>query len=310
VVNTFADETSPYLASDGKTLYFSTAGHTGYGKNDIFITHRLDDTWKHWTEPENLGPKINTPGWDAYYTVPASGNSAYLVSTYMENGSLDIFKIKQPKSVKHAAVSLIHGFVYNSETKEPMKARISYTELGSKKELGYAISNPDNGAYMLILPKGKKYSFSATKEGFLAVHNNTDVSTIVDFKDQEVDLYLTPYKEGQSVVMNNLFFESNKFTLLPESYPELDHLLDLMKENATLKIELSGHTSKNSESDKFNLDLSTNRALAVRYYLMEKGIDGKRIGYKGYGCTKPKYQQTDEAHQSKNRRVEFTIVSK
>jgi outer membrane protein OmpA-like peptidoglycan-associated protein len=307
-VNTFADETSPFVAADGKTMYFSSAGHTGYGKNDIFMTRRLDDSWTNWSEPKNLGPKINTPGWDAYYTVPASGTYAYLVSTYKDDVNLDVFKIKQPESAKHDPVALIHGFVYNSETKEPVKARISFTELGSTKELGYAIANPNNGAYVLILTKGKKYSIHAVKDGFIPVDNNVDFSVISEYKNQEIDLYLTPMKEGQSIVLNNLFFKANKFDILPESYPELDRLYNLLKDHPTMKIVIEGHTSKNAETDKFNQDLSTNRALAVKTYLQTKGIDEKRINYIGYGFSKPLNTLYDEAHQAKNRRVEFKIL--
>jgi outer membrane protein OmpA-like peptidoglycan-associated protein len=308
-VNSFAGEVGPFLAADGKTMYFSSAGHPGYGSNDIFMTRRLDDTWKNWSTPKNLGPKINTEKWDAYYTVPASGKHAYVAST--TPGALeDIYKIKQPESAKPLPLILIHGVVYNSETKQPMQAEITYSELGSSKIIGNATSNPSTGVFMIALPKGKKYSFHATHKGFASTHYNTDATNLKSYKEENVDLYLTPIKEGATIVMNNLFFTANKYDLLPESFPELDKLYEMMKENPKLKIEIGGHTSINNSGDKFNMDLSTNRALAVKNYIITKGIKEDRITHKGYGFSKPIYKEESEVIQAKNRRVEFTILAK
>ena len=95
-LNTFADELSPFLATDGKTLYFASHGHAGYGSSDIFMSKRLDNTWTNWSKPKNLGSEINSGKWDAYYNVPAKGDYAYIVS-YNEEltyGKGDIFRIK------------------------------------------------------------------------------------------------------------------------------------------------------------------------------------------------------------------------
>src|SRR5690606_40006543 len=90
VVNTAAYEGSPFIAADGKTLYFTTTGKSGYGDGDIFMTKRLDDTWLNWSEPVNLGPEINTEQWDGFFTVPASGDYAYFSSTENSLGQEDI----------------------------------------------------------------------------------------------------------------------------------------------------------------------------------------------------------------------------
>ncbi|MEO6305314.1 MAG: OmpA family protein [Bacteroidia bacterium] len=310
VLNTYAEEETVFLASDGKTLYFSSAGHPGYGSNDIFMTKRLDDTWKHWSEPKNLGPKINTKQWDAYYTMPASGKYAYLVSVYNNNiDNTDIYKIEQPESVKPEPVILIHGIVHNSDTKKPMQAQITYCELGSKKIIGTASSNAETGAFVIALPKGRKYAFQAQHEGFISVNANSDATVIEAYKEENIDLYLSPVKTGQSVVLHNLFFVSDDHKILPESYPELDRLFDLLKEHREMKIEVSGHTSINSSGAKYNQDLSTKRAEAVKIYLVTKGIKDDRISAKGYGFSKPIYTEKKEEFQAKNRRIEFSILS-
>lgn len=309
-INTFAEETSPFLAADGKTLYFSTAGWPGYGKNDIFVSRRLDETWKKWSKPKNLGLKVNTKNWDAYYTVQASGEYAYVVSNVKEEANNDIYRIRQNKQARPLPVGLISGKVYHYKTKEPLKAHVWYNELGNKKTLGEANSNPETGAYSLVLPVGKKYSYHAFKEGYIAIHNNIDLSTQSQYKEFGVDLYLVPIAAGETVLLNNLFFVANKFDLLPESFPELDMIVDLMKKYPKMKIEIGGHTSKNNSTEKFNLELSQNRAKAVKLYLISKGIQENRILTVGYGCSKPIYAEIDETHQSKNRRVELTILEK
>ncbi len=309
VINSYSSETGGFLASDGKTFYFSSSGHPGYGSNDIFMAKRLDDTWKHWSEPKNLGPKINTKEWDAYYTMPASGKYAYMISKPNAQANADIYKIQQPESVKPEPVMLIHGVVHNSDTKKPMQAVITYYELGSKKILGSATSNAETGAFVFSLPKGRKYCFHAQHEGFISVNANKDVTVLDTYKEENIDLYLSPIKTGQSVVLHNIFFVSDEHRILPESFPELDKLHDLLAEHPEMKIEISGHTSINSSGEKYNHDLSTGRAEAVKKYLVMKGINEKRITAKGYGFSKPIYTEKKEELQAKNRRIEFSILS-
>jgi outer membrane protein OmpA-like peptidoglycan-associated protein len=306
VVNTFANETSPFIAADGVTMYFSSPGHPGYGSNDIFMCKRLDDSWTKWTKPKNLGPMINTVKWDAYYSIPASGKTAYLVGGNGEDE--DIYTMKQPVSARPEPVVLVKGEVYNSQTKKPMGAVIYYSELGSKKIIGHVNSDPKTGAFMLALPKGKRYSISAFKQDFLAVHENTDLITLKAYEEKEIDLYLAPVTKGQKVVLNNLFFKANTADILPESHEELDKIVDLLKLNRKLKIEVAGHTSKNNSTAEWNLNLSSNRANSVKNYFVEKGIPEERIIAKGYGNSKPILIGMDEVTLAKNRRVELEIL--
>jgi outer membrane protein OmpA-like peptidoglycan-associated protein len=191
-----------------------------------------------------------------------------------------------------------------------MAAEITYSELGSKKVIGTATSNPETGIFIIALQQGKKYSFNAHHKGFAATHYNFDAVLLKKYKEENVDLYLTPLEEGQSIVMNNLFFVANKYEILPESYPELDKLYDLLKEHPTIKIEIAGHTSANTSGEKFNQELSTNRALAVKEYVVRKGIAENRISHVGHGYSKPIFKEEKEELQARNRRVEFKIISK
>lgn len=151
-VNSFNNEITPFLAADGVTLFFSTDGRPGYGDADIFQSKRIGNSWTKWSEPENLGPEINTTDWDAYYTLPASGEYAYLVSSENSLGEEDIFQIKLPESAKPDPVVLVYGTVLNSKTNKPVEASIAYNDLITNEEVGIAKSDPTTGEYRIVLP--------------------------------------------------------------------------------------------------------------------------------------------------------------
>ncbi len=306
-VNTFGTEMSPFLAADGRTLYYSSNGLPGYGDNDIFVTRRLDESWTRWSEPQNLGPDINSSGWDAYYTSNASGNYAYLISDNNSLGSGDIFRIKVAEQAKPQPVVLIFGKVLNSKTKEPLSASITYRDLKSDTVIGFASSNPSDGSYKIILPTGHLYSFLAAKEGFISVSDNFDVLQLDSYKEIERNLYLTPIEVGLKVRLNNIFFDFGKATLRAESFPELNRVVTLMNDNPNMAIEIGGHTD-NVGGDEANLKLSQERALSVRDYIASKGIQSDRVTSRGYGETMPQTTNDTEEGRQLNRRVEFTII--
>ncbi len=301
IINTFDDEANPFLASDGKTLYFSSKGHPGYGYYDLFVSKRLDDSWTNWSKPENLGNIINSTGYELSIFLSAKGDKAYV------GREKDIWEIDN--TVKQDPVALVKGKVYDSKTKKVMSAPIVYNALKTNKELGTAISDPATGSYSIVLPYGEKYSFMADKEGYYAVTQNVDLSDLKEYKEIEVDLYLNPIEKGEIIRLNNIFFASGKYELLAESYGELDKLLQVLKSNSKMKIEISGHTDAVG-ADADNLTLSNNRANAVMNYLLGKGIAKDRLSAKGYGETKfIASNDTDEGKQL-NRRVEFLILEK
>lgn len=302
------DEYAPFMAADGVTLYFSSNRVGGYGNQDIWMSKRLDDTWQNWSEPVNLGSTINTNDWDAYYTLDARGEEAYMVS-YKNSvgGGADIVKIKLITEMRPNPVVLITGKVFNAKTKEPIGASIEYENLVDGKNVGVATSNPLSGEYKIVLPYGKNYGFMAYTEKFISVSDNLDLTSVAEYKEINRDLYLVPLEVGSTIRLNNIFFDIAKSSLRSESYPELDRLAGLMTQNSKMQIELSGHTD-NVGSAEANLKLSDDRAKVVTEYLVGLGIAAERIQAKGYGETKPlTTNDTDEGKQL-NRRVEFTIL--
>ena len=307
-INSFGVEATPFLAADNTTLYFSTNARPGYGYYDIFMTRRHDDSWTAWSEPVNLGPNINTPGWDGYFTIPASGDYSYLVSTDNSLGFGDIFRVKVSEAVKPKPVALVKGHVFNLKTSEFIEADITYFDLGTNEEIGTAGSNPNNGTYQISLPAGYKYSYFAKKDGFFSVSENIDLLDMDAFTEITRDLYLAPIEVGQSIRLNNIFFEYDKADILGGSVYELDRLAAIMNENPNIVIQIAGHTD-NAGSDAYNQKLSEDRARAVYMYIKSKNIGDDRVSSVGYGESRPIASNDTEEGRSLNRRVEFVIIS-
>jgi outer membrane protein OmpA-like peptidoglycan-associated protein len=299
VINSVGPDVTPFLAADGKTLFFSSTAHKGYGGYDVFVSRRLDDSWTNWSVPENLGPNINTWASQIGYFMSAKGDYAYLSS----NG--DIHRVKNQAEVD--PVILLSGKVLNNVTKQPMSAQIKYYDLNENKELGIAVTDENTGAFKIVLQKGKKYSFLAEKNGFYALSENIDLKDLTEYKEINRDLFLNPVEKGQAIRLNNLFFEVNKSVLMPESYAELDNLLKLLGNQPELKIEINGHTDSDG-SDELNLKLSDDRAKAVVTYLISKGVKSERLSAKGLGETKPAVPNTSVENKATNRRVEFKVL--
>lgn len=308
-INTKYDEMTPYLASDGVTMYFSSDRPGGFGDNDIWMTRRLDSTWTKWSEPVNLGEPINTPDWDAFFTLDAGGEYAYMTTNTNTYGESDIVRVKLLERERPNPVVLVSGNVYNKKTNEPLSAALLYETLPEGTEVGNAISNAIDGSFKIVLPFDKNYVIRATADKFFAQSENLNLDSLVKvgYKEIHKDLYLVPIEVGQVVRLNNVFFDFDKWDLRGESFLELDRVVKLLQENPAIEIEMSAHTDSRG-SDEYNIKLSGNRAMSCMNYILSKGIDPNRITSKGYGETMPvATNETDDGRQL-NRRVEFKIL--
>jgi outer membrane protein OmpA-like peptidoglycan-associated protein len=336
-VNTDFTETTPFLAADGKTLYFSSNREGGKGSNDIWVCKRKDETWIHWTEPTNIGEPINTDQYDAYYTISAAGDYAYFISSNNSVGKKDIFRLKldqpkpiettpttttplaggekkpepeKPKDIKSEPVVLVSGKVIDGKTgKIPKNAQIIYEDLTNGKELGVATPDPITGIYKVVLPYGKNYGITTKIDGYVGTSQNIDLSKITGkyLEIEGKDMTVKPVEVGVKVEMNNIFFEFGKAELKSESYPELNRIATFFKSNTKIVSEISGHTD-NVGSDEVNNKLSQERADVVRKYLLTQGVPTEKLTAKGYGKNKPKVANDTPENQAINRRVEFEIL--
>ncbi|UKN00797.1 OmpA family protein [Paracrocinitomix mangrovi] len=305
-INTHGTDFSPFIAADGKTLYFSSKGHAGFGNADIYVSKRLDDTWTNWSPPLNLGKNINSPNWDGYFTISAQGDYAYLISYDNSLGKGDIFRVQVGESIKPEPVIMVYGQVLDAKTNLPINAEIEYEILATGEQAGEADATGDDG-YKIVLPKGEFYGFQAKAEGYVPISEHFDAKELSEYAEKKVTLYMVPLESGQKIRLNNTFFDTGKSDLRDESISELTRIALIMKKNPELTFEISGHTD-NVGSDATNKTLSESRAQAVFNYLIERGIKKERLTFIGYGETKPVDSNDTEDGRQNNRRVEIKIL--
>jgi outer membrane protein OmpA-like peptidoglycan-associated protein len=321
-INTPAEEASPFLAADDKTLYFSSKGYSGYGGSDIYRSIRLDDTWTKWSEPENLGPEINSKFDDLFFNIPSNSDFGYFSKGVADN-NVDIFRLKLPPFMLPDPVVLVKGKLFDQKTGLPIGAKIIFETLPDGKEAGIAQSDPQTGEYEIQLPVGKQYGIRAEAKDHLSTNQNLDLRKIaygpvnqdlalVPIGDQDKPVVvepieITPIAVNVTIPLNNIFFDFDKASLRPESFSELNRIVALMAERKSMTVEISGYTD-NLGPDAYNMKLSERRAKSVSKYLVEKGVDSSRITTTWFGETKPVDTTNTKAGNRKNRRVEFKIL--
>lgn len=321
-INTPAEEASPFLAADDKTLYFSSKGYSGYGGSDIYRSIRLDDTWTKWSEPENLGPEINSKFDDLFFNIPSNSDFGYFSKGVADN-NVDIFRLKLPPFMLPDPVVLVKGKLFDQKTGLPIGAKIIFETLPDGKEAGIAQSDPQTGEYEIQLPVGKQYGIRAEAKDHLSTNQNLDLRKIaygpvkqdlalvpIGDEDKPVvvePIEITPIAVNVTIPLNNIFFDFDKASLRSESFSELNRIVALMAERKSMTVEISGYTD-NLGPDAYNMKLSERRAKSVSKYLVEKGVDSSRITTTWFGETKPVDTTNTKAGNRKNRRVEFKIL--
>lgn len=314
VLNSFGDEIGPFMAGDGKTLYFASEGHPGYGDADIFMSKRLDDSWTNWSTPVNLGPTINTSGWDAYFSTDIKGEWGYMVSNQNSIGKLDIFRFKLPEKAKPEISFIVKGIVYNANTQTPMIGKIQFKKLENDSLVADLFTGGVDGKFELLVKEGTQYAIIGEYPGFVGESITVDFTGLEETTEKVVTINLKPIQKEQTIDLNNIFFAPDKAEILYTSRAQLSHVANLMKEHPNMIILIGGHTMSVGMTEKQNIKLSEKRAKAVYDYLIDLGISKKRLKYKGYGSSKPVYEDKENEDGTKNantgnRCVSFTILS-
>ncbi|MEN8695802.1 MAG: OmpA family protein, partial [Bacteroidia bacterium] len=305
-INTSKDEQFPFIHSDNVTLYFSSEGHPGMGKSDLFVTHLRPDG--KWQKPQNLGYPINTTGYDWNIVVSRDGKTAYYSSDKMPDGKggLDIYTFELPTELRATQVSYVRGLVRDAVTKKPLQTTVVLTPLdGNATTQSY--TNRSTGVFVVPLIAKKQYALTIDKKGYLFHSENFDMPEVPSDKPFEIIVDLQKVQVGKSVVLNNIFFDTDKFALKDESNKELQKLYTFLADNKDLRIEISGHTDNVGDA-KYNLELSKNRAKSVYQYLVDQGIASDRLSYNGYGDTQPIADNSNKEGRAANRRTTFTVL--
>jgi len=304
--NTDGNEMAPYLHADGHTLYFSSTGHIGMGKADLFMSH-LDETGR-WSKPENLGYPINTLDDEINIVFNSEANQAFISSNRKKGfGGFDIYAVLPDNTNKPEAVSFVKVVVRDSTTNGLLCADYVITDLQASVPLVTGQTDPATGTFLQALPHGKRYALLIRKPGYCIHTEHFDMDKRTDNQSLILEILLNPLKVGSTIVLNNVFFDVDQSELKPESFTELDQLIVFINSNPDLQIELGGHTDADGDA-AYNLKLSAKRAEATRNYLIGKGAPGNRISAKGYGSTQPIATNLTAEGKAKNRRTAFQIV--
>ena len=305
-INTEEVEESVMIHPDGRTLYFSSNGHPGMGGLDIFKSELQEDGT--WAKPENLGYPINTNDNENSLLVSSDGRLAYIASDREnKNGKLDLFSFELPENLKPHKITYAKGIVFDKQTNEKLEAKFELVDLETNKTIVQSFSNKGNGEFLITLPTGKSYALNISKTGYLFYSENFELKESKDGKPFLINVPLSKISAGETVILKNIFFDTDKFEIKPASKTELDKLVQFLKVNPLVNIEIGGHTD-NQGSETKNILLSENRAKAVFNFLIDAGVQTTRLKTKGYADKKPLVPNDSEAGKAKNRRTEIKVL--
>ncbi len=306
-INTAGDEDYPFMHPNGITLYFSSNGHRGMGGKDIFYSNLNPDNT--WSQPVNMGYPINTINDEISLFVSASGNKAFFSSNRPGGfGNEDLYWFEMPKEIRPQAVTYMKGRIFDATDNMPLEAGFKVIDLKTGQTMVTSTSDPKTGEFLICIPTNSMYALHAERSNYLFYSENFELEdSYSNLKPFVKDIYLKRIELGESIVLKNIFFDTDKWDLKPESEVELNNLLVLLNSNKHMRIEIAGHTD-NVGSKEHNLSLSENRAKAVYKYLVNNGVDAQRLTYKGYGFEQPISTNDTEEGRALNRRTEFTIV--
>ncbi len=309
-INTKFQEITPFLSQDTKRLYFSTNGRKGYGSFDVYVCERLDDTWRNWSEPKNLGPQINGTGRETSFIMNRQETKAFFVSTKNSDGYGDIH------TIDIIADSLSDSMITEVEVDTTQFVeKIELTKVAGLLLINAKDSRPLKMAAELIID-GQIVSVNSNEQGIVefdrAAKGEVEVrgfmgSPFETYLDSLVEIRLEPLEIGRTIRLENVLFYRGKADIMESSFLELDEVVEMMNRNPDIKILLKGHTDGNGDPDQ-NLKLSQERVESTRRYLIKQGISKRRIDGIGLGGTEPIASNASEETRRLNRRVEFEIV--
>ncbi|MFZ4262318.1 OmpA family protein [Sphingobacterium sp. HJSM2_6] len=304
-INSKYDEGSPYIHADNKTLYFTSNGWPGYGKNDIFQSERQEDG--QWNAAKNLGKPINNELDQRSFNISLDGKTGYLASQDSSR-NWDIYTASIPLEIAPSSVAYIEGIILNQANKHPLGATIRVTNTKNNKRIFEASSDHIDGTFLALLPIGQNYAVHVKKEGFLFHSKQYDLTNLAQSESNFQDsIYLEPIQKGSISILRNIYFNSNEYQILPDSETDLNLLKEFLELNPKLIITIEGHTDHTGNSQN-NQVLSEQRAAEVAKMLIQKGINKDRIQTKGYGDSKPIDTNDTEKGKQANRRTSFRIL--
>ncbi|HTE29970.1 MAG TPA: OmpA family protein [Chryseolinea sp.] len=307
-INSPYDEISPFIHANNRTLFFATNGRPGFGGYDIFFSERDSASWG---TPKNLGPPINDHEEQFSFFVTADGKKGYYShEETLESGDSrsQIFEvIIPPENQIRFRSNYVKGIIRDKVSKIPLEAKIELINIKSNLVESLVESDSVSGEYLMVLTQGDEYALYVNKQAYLFKSYNFNYSEVTDFEPIIINIDLEKATEGSVAILNNIFFEVDKYDLQERSIPELQKIIRFLNTNPGVRVEISGHTD-NSGSAAYNTKLSEKRAGSVYAFLVQHGIEKNRLLPKGYGPDQPISDNATESGRQQNRRIEFRIV--
>ncbi|MCG8389478.1 MAG: OmpA family protein [Cytophagales bacterium] len=298
IINTRNSEVSPFYHHVFDVLYFSSNGQNlNFGEFDIYKSYH---DGKNWQEPQNIGPLVNGPGSEYYFTIDSGSEDLYYARSAEENlGNMDLYSFPLPMEAQPGATTKLTGSLMNEETGEPFKGIVSIIDLDNGIEVAPKFLRPD-GTFEFRLINNNNYLLIIQGEEFFRIEELFYLDG-----DMELNRFTDPI--SSKLKFQSLEFEEGRADLTTPMYGDLDKLADFLLDNPDFNLRISGHTDSDGRED-FNLKLSQERADVIKEYLVYFGnIESQRIEAKGFGSSKPIVQENSEEDKSLNRRVEFEI---
>lgn len=305
-INTSDNELSPFIHPDNQSLYFSSNGHIGLGGYDLFVSRR-DNSGK-WRKPVNLGYPINTNRDEIGLIVNARGDKAYFSSDINKAQGKDIFDFDMPLQNRPAMVTYMKGRVMDAINSNLLSARFELIDLENGKEFYKSYSDSLSGEFVVSIPVNHNFMLNVSRNGYLFFSENFTLKGIFHSdKPYLKDILLQPIQIGKSIVLKNVFYETDSYALKKESEIELNKVVLFLRSNPNIRIEISGHTD-NTGNEEYNQKLSENRAKTVAGFLIAASVRADRIVYRGYGMKLPVASNDSEEGKAQNRRTELKII--
>ena len=304
-INTADNEGSPFIYFDGNTMYFMRDGKQGIGGFDLYISRKgLDGKWQ---KGENMGPPINTSVHEGALAVHPDGTTAMITRSTTHTKD-DLFVFNLPADFVSVPQQQVNVLIKDKTTGAPLRAQLEIFEAQGDPSVRLSQWSNEAGELITTINRNVSYGIIANTPNYLMYSANLEADSQAT---RNLEIFMIPLEKSvnESIVLENIFFETGSAKILPASEPELQKLLHTLRTNQSMTIELRGHTD-NVGDDASNQELSEARAKAVYDYIVAKGITSARLSFKGFGETQPIADNETAIGRQKNRRTEFYIKTK
>jgi len=306
-INTAGVEERPFMHPDNETFYFASDGRKGFGSSDIYFARR-HNLGSKWNTAENIGFPVNSFYNENGLFVTTDGTKGYFATERMNaTFNYDIFEFEIPARAQPKKVTYVKGKITETGSGKPLAANLVFIDLESGKIVNENMSDAVSGNYLLTLPIGKEYAVHVSAKDHLFHSRNFSLKDKTDTEPFEQNIELEKIEADKKLVLENVFYEKDSFALQPQSFIELNKVVDFLTKNPKVHVEISGHTDNTGNAD-YNLKLSEQRAKSVYDFLLSKGIAASQLTYKGFGNKQPVADNDTDEGRKKNRRTEMRIT--